>query len=227
MLKSLKVGDVVLLERQYSPKSLFTKKFLKYIYELAIIYYQSGRFPDHRGFADCTHCLVYCGFDSLFEVTDPKARFTSTEELEQHITKTGRKYRIMRYKLHTFNQSTDRLILLDTANAMEGEPYAFIDIVPFILEKMMGFLPNTYKLVVNIFGNGWKKFMFKAIAGSNDIFLCSTGVAAIYATMDKETGGRIPRPFRYVGLDECEFIEMVTPAHFGCWGDFEEVPDAE
>jgi hypothetical protein len=106
---------------------------------------------------------------------------------------------------------------------MEGKPYAYIDIVPFILEKMLGFLPNAYKLVVNIFGDSWKKYFYKFIAGSNDIFLCSTGVAAIYATLEKELGKDIfPRPFATPD-GENEYIEMVTPSHFGCWGDFDEV----
>jgi hypothetical protein len=106
MFETIKVGDVVMLERQYSPKDLFSKRFIKYLYELAIVYFQTERFPDGYKWAqNCTHTLIYCGRDQFFEVTDPKAKFTTRQELSSHILATKRKWHIVRYNRYNFTNA--------------------------------------------------------------------------------------------------------------------------
>lgn len=220
MLDNLQVGDVILLGKQYTLTDLFGRKVLKVLYERAICFYQRERFGDTEC-ADATHVLVYIGDDLFFEVTEPAAKLTGYLPLCAHIEETGRKYWHLRYNRHQW-ASNDLIPLNKAVSPMLGQPYAYIDIVPFILEKLLGFLPNAYKLVTDIFGGSWKAYMFKLIAGSNNIFLCSTGVAAIYAAMHKADATFL-RPFATSDGGN-EYIEMVTPAHFGCWpGDFTEI----
>lgn len=218
MLENLQIGDVVVLGKQYALSQLLSKKILKVLYEKAIVFYQKERFGDNQ-FAEATHVLIYIGDGLLFEVTSPVAKLTGYLPLCAHIEETGRKYWHLRYKRHQW-ASNDLIPLNKAVSPMLGQPYAYVDIVPFILEKILGFLPDAYKLVTDIFGGSWKKYMFKLIAGSNNIFLCSTGVAAIYAAMHKENPA-FPRPFATSDGNN-EYIEMVTPAHFTCWpGDFD------
>lgn len=220
MLPNLQVGDVILLGKQYSAKHLFTKKIIKYAYEQAILFYQRDKFGDVR-YTDTTHTLIYCGGDLFFEVTDPRAKLTGLINLENHIAETGRAFYVLRYNRYAFSQA-DSVALNEIISPMIGKPYAYLDILPFILEKVIGFLPNTYKLITDLFGGSWKKYMFKLIAGTNNVFLCSTGIAAIYVAMHKRNDA-FPRPFAYSNGDN-EFVEQVTPAHFGCWpGDFTEI----
>ena len=158
----------------------------------------------------------------FFEVMAPVARLTGYLSLIKHIEDTGRKVAVMRYQRYNWSDQ-DIAMLGGIVSPMLGQPYAYVDIIPFILEKIIGFLPNTYKMITNIFGDGWKKYMFKVIAGMNDIFVCSSGIAAIYVAMHKQNPD-FPRPFA-TSNGENEFIEMVTPAHFACWpGDFTAVP---
>lgn len=220
MLPNLQIGDVILLGKQYSVKHLFSKKALKYAYEQAILFYQRDRFGDVR-YIDTTHTLIYCGGDLFFEVTEPKAKFTGLVNLENHIADTGRAVYVLRYNRYAFVQA-DSVALNEIISPMIGKPYAYLDILPFILEKVIGFLPNAYKLVTDLFGGSWKKYMFKLIAGTNNVFLCSTGIAAIYVAMHKRNDA-FPRPFA-LGNGDNEYVEQVTPAHFGCWpGDFTEI----
>lgn len=220
MLENLQIGDTIVLGKQYTLGQLFGKKILKVVYENMIVYYQRERFGD-CSYADATHVLQFCGDGKCFEVTDPEAKWTTVEELVAHIQATGRKVWVFRYNRYQWSEG-DKAALIEIATPMVGKKYAYIDIVPFILEKLLGFLPNAYKLATDIFGGSWKKWMFKLIAGSNNVFLCSTGVAAIYGAMHKKLSD-FPRPF-LKSDGENEYVEMVTPAHFGCWpGDFTEI----
>ena len=227
MLTNLIIGDIIVLGKQYALSKLFGRKVLKVLYENMIVFYQRERFGD-CAYCDATHVLKYCGAGKCFEVTDPESKWTSVEELEAHIRETGRKVWVFRYNRYQWRKE-DANLVDEIVNPMVGKKYAYLDILPFILEKVIGFLPNAYKLVTNIFGDSWKKYMFKLIAGSNNIFLCSTGVAAIYGAMHKRkigTSGEslFPRPFATSDGGN-EYVEMVTPAHFGCWpGDFKEIP---
>lgn len=221
MLPNLQIGDVILLGKQYTAKHLFSKKALKFLYEQAIMFYQRDRFGDVR-YTDATHTLIYVGGDLFFEVTDPRAKLTGLINLENHIAETGRTVYVLRYNRYAFKDA-DSAALSQIFAPMIGKPYAYLDILPFILEKIIGFLPNAYKLVTDLFGGSWKKYMFKLIASMNNVFLCSTGIAAIYVAMHKRDES-FPRPFAFASGDN-EYVEQVTPAHFGCWqGDFTEIP---
>jgi hypothetical protein len=221
MLENLNVGDVILLGEQYSIKHLFSKKALQYLYEKAIVYYQRDRFGNVPH-TDATHTLIYVGGDMFFEVTAPVARLTGYLSLVKHIEETKRTVAVMRYQRYHWSDG-DIFVLGKIVTPMLGQPYAYVDILPFILEKVIGFLPNTYKMITSVFGDGWKKYMYKLLAGMNDIFVCSSGVAAIYVAMHKQNPDFL-RPFATSDGNN-EFIEMVTPAHFGCWpGDFTQVP---
>jgi hypothetical protein len=208
----LKVGDTITLVPKHTWKDYLPRALPKTLLHKAIQFYQGRMFPN--GVTDEVHVLRYLVADITFEVTNPEARLGTLGELDALIDK-GWTVRVYRYQKYLW-QSADEPLLREIVTPMVGRNYDFLDLLPFVLETVIGFLPKTYQLVTSLFGAKWKDWLYYLGRISPQTFVCSSGNAAIDVAMHKHKGELFPRPFQ--NLDGTgTFIEKVCPAFYANW----------
>jgi hypothetical protein len=220
----LKVGDTLALVSKHTWRDYLPRALPKTMLHKAIQFYQGRMFPN--GVTDEVHVLRYLGlgalgFPTTFEVTNPVARIGDLSALDALIDK-GWTVRVYRYQKYLW-QPVDEPLLREIVAPMVGRKYDYLDLLPFVLETVIGFASGTYNLLTSLFGARWKDLLYYLGRISPQTFVCSSGNAAIDVAMHKRKSEFFPRPFQNPdGTDT--FIEKVCPAFYANWrGDFSKV----
>lgn len=210
----IRPGDVFVLTPHHTWRDYLPKHLPKTLLHKAIQFYQSQLFPNGVNLASA-HVAVYIGNSDFFEVTNPKARIGKIDELYALVNAGKWSMRVLRYNRSNFALD-DEGTLREIIAPMVGHNYGYEDLLPFALEVVIGYLPNTYKLVTNLLGAKWKQYLFKIAQITPQTFVCSSGVAAVYVAMHKHNPDFFKRPFMLPDGSNV-FIEQTTPAHFDNW----------
>lgn len=151
-------GDVILT---YGEWRLWPPKYwVLQIFYNAVHAYQKKKWGAHSDYKP-THARVYLMPD-FFEVTYPKARWGTIDEITGH-------YKVCRYTGRELSWSA----MMDEAMQLNGSPYDMGDNADFAVSGLLGMFTRNIRL----FGDRLKKYV-----------VCSTGAARILTAGGAQLG---------------------------------------